>query len=69
MKILGDKMKLRLLKEKRIQLGWDQTTVCKKAKVSISTLSLYERSKVTPSADKLNRICDVLGIKLADVLN
>lgn len=61
-------MKLNLLKKKRTELGYDLSYVTSKTGISISSLSLYERGKVTPSADKLYKICAVLKLKMEDIL-
>lgn len=61
-------MKLGLLKKKRMELGYDLSYITNKTGISISSLSLYERGKVTPSADKLYKICSVLKIEMEDIL-
>ena len=52
------------IKEAREQLGWTQSEVAEKARMTVNYFAMIERGEVNPSFDKIKGIARVLKLKL-----
>ena len=57
-----------LLKAKRLRLGWSQETLAVNARVSSSCIRHLEIGRSTPTLITLLKLCEAMGMNLANVL-
>ena len=57
-----------LLREERERRGWSMTALASRAGLSQQSVSYVERGMRIPNLDTLLRVCDALGVSLADIL-
>ncbi len=56
---IGDK-----IRHKRLELGWSQEKLARKAKVSIRAVFKWEHGETIPRSDSLERLAKVFGVPL-----
>lgn len=56
------------LKRTRSRKKWSQETLAQEAHLSVSYVSMLERSRRTPPLDTLEQIAAALGVKATDLL-
>ncbi len=56
------------LRNRRIQLGMNQTELAKKIGVTPTTIWLYERGEATPKIDIALRLAKVLGMTIEQLV-
>lgn len=55
------------LKAARVNKGFTQAFVGKKMGVTPKTVGSWEKGETMPKADKINPLCDLLGVKYDDI--
>ncbi|WP_454887238.1 helix-turn-helix domain-containing protein [Sphingomonas oryzagri] len=56
------------IRARREQLGWTQGELFEKTGITNSYISHVERGLGNPSLDIMVNLCDVLGVRIADIL-
>lgn len=56
------------LRNRRVQLGMNQTELAKKIGVTPTTIWLYERGEATPKIDIALRLAKVLGVTIEQLV-
>lgn len=56
------------IRKRRLELGWSQKELADKVETSWQTISNTERGQM-PTMNTLNKICEVLGLKIELVYN
>ena len=56
------------IRKRRLELGWSQKELADKVETSWQTISNIERGQM-PIMNTLNKICEVLGLKIELVYN
>lgn len=58
-----------IIKAKRLELGWSQRELARKAGLSYNTIYKIEANKViVPNLETYEKVCKALGIKLSRLL-
>jgi transcriptional regulator with XRE-family HTH domain len=55
----------KMLKARRIELGWTQADVAEKLDCEITTIQAYEQKRRNPSLPTLLMLCKILKLKLS----
>lgn len=54
----------RILKNRRVELGWTQNDLAEKLECEVTTVQAYEQKRRNPSLPTLLMICKIMRLKL-----